>query len=72
VFSPLVAKLAEKIGFHAAYMSGGALSAGNGVPDVGLLTLSEFVAQAQRKLLRRRGLFCGDGGTTGSGFSDVP
>lgn len=47
VFSPLVAKLAERIGFRAVYLSGGALSAGNGVPDIGLLTLSEFVATAQ-------------------------
>ncbi len=47
VFSPLVAKLAERIGFRAVYLSGGALSAGNGVPDIGLLTLSEFVSQAQ-------------------------
>src|SRR4051794_31286422 len=46
-FSPLVAKLAERIGFRAVYLSGGALSAGNGVPDIGLLTLTEFVAQAQ-------------------------
>lgn len=47
VFSPLVTKLAERIGFRAVYLSGGALSAGNGVPDIGLLTLTEFVAQAQ-------------------------
>lgn len=47
VFSPLVAKLAEKLGFRAVYLSGGALSAGNGVPDIGLLTLTEFVGQAQ-------------------------
>jgi methylisocitrate lyase len=47
VFSPLVARLAEQIGFQAVYLSGGALSAGNGVPDIGLLTLPEFVAQAQ-------------------------
>src|SRR5580692_7560605 len=47
VFSPLVARAAERIGFSAVYLSGGALSAGNGVPDIGLLTLSEFVAQAQ-------------------------
>src|SRR5580704_12532861 len=47
VFSPLVARSAERIGFHAVYLSGGALSAGSGVPDIGLLTLSEFVAQAQ-------------------------
>jgi methylisocitrate lyase len=47
VFSPLVAKFAERIGFRAVYLSGGALSAGNGVPDIGLLTLTEFVQAAQ-------------------------
>jgi methylisocitrate lyase len=47
VFSPLVAKLAERIGFQAVYLSGGALSAGNGVPDIGLLALPEFIAAAQ-------------------------
>ena len=47
VFNPLVAKMAERIGFRAVYLSGGALSAGNGVPDIGLLTLTEFVQQAQ-------------------------
>mgnify|MGYP002780624594 CR=1 FL=1 len=47
VFSPLAAKLAERIGFRAVYLSGGALSAGNGVPDIGLLTLTEFAAAAQ-------------------------
>lgn len=48
VFSPLVAKLAERIGFRAVYLSGAALSASLGVPDIGLVTLSEFVAEAQR------------------------
>src|ERR1700743_1473211 len=47
VFNPFVAKMAEQIGFRAVYQSGGALSAGNGVPDIGLLTLTEFVAAAQ-------------------------
>jgi methylisocitrate lyase len=47
VFNPLAAKLAERIGFRAVYISGGALSAGSGVPDIGLLTLTEFVQQAQ-------------------------
>jgi methylisocitrate lyase len=46
-FNPFVAKLAERIGFRAVYLSGGALSAGNGVPDIGLLTLTEFVQAAQ-------------------------
>jgi methylisocitrate lyase len=47
VFNPLVAKMAERIGFRAVYLSGGALSAGYGVPDIGLLTLTEFVQAAQ-------------------------
>jgi methylisocitrate lyase len=48
VFNALVAKMAEEIGFSAVYLSGGALSAGNGIPDVGLLTLTEFTQEAQR------------------------
>lgn len=48
VFNALLAKMAEEIGFSAVYLSGGALSAGNGVPDVGLLTLTEFTQEAQR------------------------
>lgn len=48
VFNPLVGKLAERIGFRAIYLSGAALSAGLGVPDVGLVTLSEFVDEARR------------------------
>ena len=47
VFNPLVAKMAERIGFRAVYLSGGALSAGSGVPDIGLLTVTEFAQQAQ-------------------------
>src|SRR5436190_1430956 len=48
VFNALAAKMAEEIGFQAVYLSGGALSAGNGVPDVGLLTVTEFTQEAQR------------------------
>lgn len=47
VFNALVARLAEHLGFRAVYLSGGALSAASGVPDVGLLTVTEFVAEAQ-------------------------
>jgi methylisocitrate lyase len=47
VFNPLTARLAERAGFRAVYLSGGALSAGNGVPDIGLLSVSEFVQAAQ-------------------------
>ncbi len=47
VFNALTAKMAERIGFRAVYLSGGALSAGwAGVPDIGLLTATEFAEQA--------------------------
>src|SRR3954447_1370341 len=46
-FNALTAKLAERLGFSAIYLSGGALSAGwAGLPDIGLLTLNEFAEQA--------------------------
>src|SRR5712671_4993616 len=46
-FDAMVAKLAERLGFRAVYLSGGALSAGwAGLPDVGLLTQTEFAAEA--------------------------
>lgn len=47
VFNAIVARMAEQIGFQAIYLSGGALSASHGVPDVGLLTLNDFVDQAR-------------------------
>ena len=40
------ARLAERVGFRAVYQSGAALSAGLGLPDVGLLTQTEFAQQA--------------------------
>jgi methylisocitrate lyase len=46
-FCPLVGRLAERLGFRAVYLSGAALSASQGVPDVGLLTLTEFVEAAR-------------------------
>jgi methylisocitrate lyase len=46
-FNALTAKLAERLGFSAVYLSGGALAAGwAGLPDIGLLTLTEFAEQA--------------------------
>ncbi len=48
VFSPLVGKMAETLGFPAIYLSGAALSASTGVPDVGLVSVSEFVDEARR------------------------
>src|SRR2546421_10277589 len=47
VFNALVARMAERLGFRAVYLSGGALSAATGVPDVGLLTLNDFVDQTR-------------------------
>src|SRR5215831_1306167 len=47
VFNALTARMAERLGFEAVYLSGGALSAGwAGVPDIGLLTLNDFAEQA--------------------------
>jgi methylisocitrate lyase len=48
VFNALVAKMAEQVGFRGVYLSGGALSASHGVPDVGLLSLNDFVDEARR------------------------
>ncbi|WP_435005886.1 methylisocitrate lyase [Tundrisphaera lichenicola] len=46
-FNALTAKMAERLGFVAVYLSGGALSAGwAGVPDIGLLTMTDFAEQA--------------------------
>src|SRR5262245_52313207 len=48
VFNALAARIADRLGFRAIYLSGGALSASAGVPDVGLLTLTEFADEARR------------------------
>jgi methylisocitrate lyase len=45
VFNALVARMAERLGFPAVYLSGAALSAAAGVPDVGLLSVTEFADQ---------------------------
>jgi methylisocitrate lyase len=44
-FSPLVAKLVAEIGFEGVYVSGAALSADLGLPDIGLTTLTEVAAR---------------------------
>lgn len=46
-FSPLVARLIEEIGFDGVYISGAALSADLGLPDIGLTTLTEVSARSQ-------------------------
>jgi methylisocitrate lyase len=48
VFNALVGRMAERLGFKAMYLSGAALSASMGLPDVGLVTLTEFVEEARR------------------------
>jgi methylisocitrate lyase len=47
VFNALVARMAERLGFPAVYLSGAALSATYCVPDVGLLSVTEFVNEAR-------------------------
>src|SRR5437870_8335486 len=47
VFNAMVARMAERLGFRAVYLSGAALSAAAGVPDVGLLSVTEFVTEAR-------------------------
>jgi methylisocitrate lyase len=49
VFSPAVAKLAEKIGFKALYFSGAGFSSLLALPDLGITTLGE-VSQATRQI----------------------
>ncbi|MGE0027737.1 MAG: methylisocitrate lyase [Thermoleophilia bacterium] len=47
-FSPLVAMAIEDAGFEGVYVSGAALSADLGLPDVGLTTLSEVADRGGR------------------------
>ena len=47
-FSPLVAKLVADIGFEGVYVSGAALSAELGLPDIGLTTLTEVVDRGRQ------------------------
>lgn len=55
-FNALTARMAERLGFEAVYLSGGALAAGwAGVPDIGLLSAVEF-AEAAAALARATNL----------------
>jgi methylisocitrate lyase len=47
VWCPLVARMAERLGFRAVYLSGAALSATLGLPDIGLVSMSEFADAAR-------------------------
>lgn len=44
-FSPLVAKVVADVGFEGVYVSGAALSADLGLPDIGLTTLTEVATR---------------------------
>ena len=55
VFNGLSALLARRAGASAAYLSGAALSASMGIPDVGLINLDELVRTA-RQIVRITGL----------------
>ena len=45
-FDGLSARLVEKAGFEAAYLSGGAVARSMGIPDIGLVTMSESIERA--------------------------
>jgi len=49
VFNPFSAILAKRVGFKAVYLSGAALTASYGLPDLGVITLEE-VAEMVRKI----------------------
>ena len=42
-FDGLSARLVEEAGFEAAYLSGGAVARSMGIPDIGLVTMSEVI-----------------------------
>src|SRR6266571_6773108 len=45
-FDGLSARLVEEAGFEAAYSSGGAVARSMGLPDIGLVTMSEVIERA--------------------------
>lgn len=45
-FDGLSARLVQEAGFDAAYLSGGAVARSMGIPDIGLVTMSESVERA--------------------------
>jgi 2-methylisocitrate lyase-like PEP mutase family enzyme len=47
ILNALHAKIAEEVGFQAAYMTGCGTAAERGFPDVGLLTMTEMVTNAK-------------------------
>jgi len=63
---PLSALLAKRVGFEALYLSGAALSASKGLPDLGVLTVNELV-DAARSIVRAADLPLIVDGDTGYG-----
>ena len=55
IYDPLSALIARQSGFRALYLSGAALSASLGLPDLGVMTLDEL-AGAARRAIRASGL----------------
>jgi 2-methylisocitrate lyase-like PEP mutase family enzyme len=45
-FDGLTARLVQEAGFEAAYLSGGAVARSMGIPDIGLVTMSENIERA--------------------------
>ena len=45
-FDGLSARLVQEAGFEAAYLSGGAVARSMGIPDIGLVTMSENIERA--------------------------
>lgn len=62
----LAGLLAKDAGFSALYLSGGALSAAMGLPDLGIMTMEELCAAAE-KIVRATGLPLLVDGDTGYG-----
>ena len=54
-FNGLVARMASEVGYQATYLSGAALTASRGVPDIGLLSLEAFT-QAIEDIYQSSGL----------------
>jgi 2-methylisocitrate lyase-like PEP mutase family enzyme len=48
IYDGIGARLVEYAGFDAAYASGGAIARGSGIPDLGLLSLSEIAARLEQ------------------------
>jgi 2-methylisocitrate lyase-like PEP mutase family enzyme len=48
VYDGMTARLVGQTNFPAAYASGGAIARGNGIPDLGLLSLSEIAARLEQ------------------------